>query len=65
MSDPKRDIKLTHQSAYYKIMNIMEKLPDEDSRQLVLTALLSNRCRKCLEYDPNGQFWCCYDSRGG
>jgi hypothetical protein len=55
---------MTNQDAYDEIQKILAALPDEDARQLVLTAVLTNRCRKCLDYDPSGSFWCCYDSRG-
>lgn len=37
----------------------------EEHQNEVLEELLKNRCRKCLAHDPNGEFWCCYDSRGG
>lgn len=47
------------------IRGILERLPDEVARQTVLERVLENHCRKCLAYDPNGSFWCCYDSRGG
>ena len=54
----------TNQAAHDEIQKILAMLPDEDARKLVLLALLTNRCRKCLDYDPQGSFWCCYDSRG-
>lgn len=63
--DPYRGIALTNQSAFDEIQKILAALPDEDARKLVLIALLTNRCRKCLDYDESGSFWCCYDSRGG
>jgi hypothetical protein len=44
---------------------LLAALPDDAARALVLERVLENRCRKCLDYDPSGQFWCCYDSRGG
>lgn len=65
MSDPYRGMTLTNQTAYDEIQKILQALPDEEARTTVLFALLTNRCRKCLDYDPQGQFWCCYDSRGG
>lgn len=65
MSDPLRDLKLTNQAAYDEIQKILAALPDEDARKNVLFALLVNRCKQCLDYDPQGSFWCCYDSRGG
>jgi hypothetical protein len=36
----------------------------EDERKEALEKVLENRCRKCLDYNPSGQFWCCYESRG-
>ena len=65
MNDPYRGVMLTNQAAYDEIMKILASLPDEEARTTVLFALLNKRCRKCFEYDPNEQFWCCYDSRGG
>jgi len=62
--DPYRGDKLTNQVAYDEMVKIMTALPDDEARITVLSALLANRCRKCLEYDPQGDFWCCYDSRG-
>jgi hypothetical protein len=53
-----------NQTAYDEIQRILEALPDEVSQKAVLSALLTNRCRQCLDHDPQGQFWCCYDSRG-
>lgn len=53
---------LTNQAAYDEIQRVLAKL-DEDAKTTVLFALLVNRCRKCLVYDPTGSFWCCYDSR--
>ena len=47
-----------------EIQKILASLPDEAARISALSALLTNRCRTCLEYDPNGSFWCCYNSRG-
>lgn len=46
------------------IRGILERLPDEAARVLVLDRVLKNRCRKCLDYCPSGSLWCCYDSRG-
>lgn len=46
------------------IRRLLEALPDETSRKEVLSAVLENRCKRCLDYDPQGQFWCCHDSRG-
>ena len=57
--------KRTNQDAYDEIQKIFASLPDEDARKVVLLALLTKRCRKCLAYDPNEQFWCCYNLRGG
>lgn len=47
------------------IRRFLAALPDEAARIEVLSALLDKRCRKCLDLNPSGQFWCCYDSRGG
>lgn len=47
------------------IQEQLDKLPDDSERINVLEAVLKNRCRKCLDYDPSGNFWCCYESRGG
>ena len=55
----------TNQAAYDEIQKILSSLSDDEARKLVLSALLTNRCRKCLDYDESGSFWCCYDSRGG
>jgi len=57
-------LKVTNQAAYDEIQKILATLPDEEARKTVLFALLINRCRKCLDYDSSGSFWCCYDSRG-
>lgn len=65
MSDPYRDLKLPNQAAHDEIQKILAALPNEDARKLVLSALLTKRCRRCLDYDESGSFWCCYDSRGG
>jgi len=65
VSDPYRGTQLTNQGAYDEIQKILASLPDEEGRKDVLFALLVNRCKKCLDYDPQGSFWCCYDSRGG
>lgn len=46
------------------ILKMLEALPDERTRIEVLEQVLKNRCRRCLDYDPQGQFWCCYESRG-
>jgi hypothetical protein len=46
------------------IRGILEQLPDEAARKVVLERVLENRCRKCFDYDADGQFWCCYESRG-
>jgi len=46
------------------IQEILWNLPDEASRRAVLERVLEKRCRKCLDYDADGSFWCCYDSRG-
>jgi len=64
VSDPYRDTKLTNQAAYDEIQKIMAMLPDEEARKFILWVLLTNRCRKCLDYDSSGNFWCCYDLRG-
>jgi len=45
MSSPSAE--RTNQAAYDEIQMILKALPDED-------ALLTNRCRKCLDYDPSG-----------
>ncbi len=52
-------------SALSQIREILAALPDEAARVEVLEQVLEKRCRKCLDYNPQGQFWCCYDSRGG
>ena len=65
MSDPYRGTTLTNQGAHDEIQKILAMLPDEDARKTVLFAVLVNRCKKCLDYDPHGSFWCCYDTRGG
>lgn len=62
MSEP---VKLTNQATYVEMKRLLDALPDEDARGVVLMALLTNRCRKCLNYDPSEQFWCCYATRGG
>jgi hypothetical protein len=54
-------IQLTRQTAYDEIQKILAMLPDEAAKQLVLFALLVDRCRKCLAYDPTGLFGCCPD----
>lgn len=58
----------THQAAFDEIQRVLAGLPDEAARKDVLEALLVDRCRQCLDYDPNATRtgrWCCYDSRGG
>lgn len=40
------------------------QLENDEARKEAIAELLKNRCRKCLDYDPSGQFWCCQDSRG-
>jgi hypothetical protein len=65
VSDPYRGTTLTNQAAYDEIQKILAMLPDEDGRKVVLFALLVKRCRKCFDYDPQENFWCCYGSRGG
>lgn len=47
-----------------RIREILAALPDEAARVEVLRSVLENRCRTCFDYDPRGQFWCCYQSRG-
>jgi len=47
-----------------RIQEALLQLPDEESRKQALEEIMKNRCRKCLDYDPSGQFWCCYESRG-
>lgn len=57
-----------YEAAKQATLNAIQKLLDalpEAARVEVLTAVLKNRCRKCLDYDESGSFWCCYDSRGG
>lgn len=54
----------THQAAIDEIQKILAALPDDEACKIVLSALLTHRCRKCLDYDESGSFWCCYDSRG-
>lgn len=58
-------VQLTNQAAYDEIQKILADLPDEEAKKTVLFALLTNRCRRCLDYNPSGQFWCCYESKGG
>lgn len=55
----------TTQGTINEIRRLLDALPDDAARVEALQAILENRCRKCLDYDPQGQFWCCYDSRGG
>lgn len=55
---------MTNQATYDAMKRLLDALPDEDDRKVVLAALLTNRCKQCLDYDPRGGFWCCYDSRG-
>lgn len=52
MSEPR--VQLTNQAAYDEIQKILALLPDEEATQTVLFALLTNRCRTCLVYDPRG-----------
>lgn len=54
----------TANAAVEVIRGILERLPDEAARKAVLKRVLENRCRKCLDHDPNNSFWCCYESRG-
>ena len=58
-------IDLQTNSAIEVIRGILDRLPDEASRQAVLERVLENRCRTCLDYSATGSFWCCYNSRGG
>ena len=46
------------------IQGILARLSEQE-RRTVLSRVLENRCRKCLDHDPSGSFWCCYDSQGG
>ena len=66
MSDPRDDseIELRTDAVVEVIQVILERLPDEEARKAVLERVLENRCRRCLDYDPSGSFWCCQDSRG-
>jgi uncharacterized protein YfdQ (DUF2303 family) len=54
----------TNQTTIAAIQALLEALPDEAVRIAILEEVLQNRCRKCLNHDPQGSFWCCYDSRG-
>lgn len=47
-----------------RIQEALLQLDDEPARIRVLEIVLKNRCRKCLDRDESGQFWCCYESRG-
>jgi hypothetical protein len=51
-------------AAAAKIQAILNELPDEELRQLTLQGAMENRCPKCFDYNPRGEFWCCYESRG-
>ena len=51
-------------AALTRVREVLDALPDEAARIEVLEEVLKNRCKRCLDYDPRGQFWCCYDSRG-
>lgn len=51
-------------AAVVVIKGILERLPDEEARKTVLEHLLKDRCRKCLDFNASGQFWCCVESRG-
>lgn len=55
---------MTHLTTIDAINELLKALPDEATRVLVLETVLQHRCRTCLDYDPRGSFWCCYDSRG-
>lgn len=46
------------------IRALFDALPDETARVEALREVMRDRCPRCFEHDPNGQFWCCYDSRG-
>jgi hypothetical protein len=48
-----------------KLLASLSDDSDESTRIAVLEKVLVNRCRRCLDYDERGSFWCCYDSRGG
>lgn len=61
MSDAKQ---MQTRAAVDVIRGILERLPDEASRQLALMGVLEDRCRKCFDFDPTRNFWCCYGSRG-
>jgi hypothetical protein len=63
MSQPTAQV--PHQATIAAIQALLEALPDEVTRVAVLGVILQDRCRKCLDHDPSGSFWCCYDSRGG
>ena len=62
---PLDSVKVPPNAAIKLICVILERLPDEESRKAVLESVLKNRCRKCLDFDASGSFWCCYESRGG
>ena len=66
MADPYRGTRTTNQAAYDEIQRILASLPDEGARQVVLNALLVNRCRACLDYDPScGPPGPCHHARRG
>lgn len=65
MSDPYRATTLTNQDAYDEIQKILAMLPDEDARKFILFVLLTDRCRTCLERDPQHEPGCPSDARGG
>ncbi len=58
-------VELQTSAAIDVIRGILERLPDEVARLVVLERVLEKRCRKCLDYSADGSFWCCYESRGG
>jgi hypothetical protein len=53
------------EAAAATIKEILVGLPDEETRQVVLKSVMENRCPRCFDYNASGQFWCCYESRGG
>ena len=60
----KRPVALVVDSPVDAIRKILEALPDEAARISVLDRVLENRCRKCLDHDPRGHFWCCQFAEG-
>ena len=58
------ELTMPHEQTVDAIRKLLEALPSDVAVIEVLREVLVNRCPRCLEHDPNGQLWCCYDSRG-